>query len=71
MIGGGLIWLHRGNFNYQNYWGGVVFAPLPIAVGLLILLAAIFRWKKLVGPRMDKKGRPIKSPFDDNSPNLP
>jgi membrane protein YdbS with pleckstrin-like domain len=27
-----------GRFNYRNYWGGVVFAPLAIILGIVLMI---------------------------------
>jgi hypothetical protein len=47
----------EGNLEWRNYWGGLVFAPVAILFGLLLLYAAIFRWDKMNKPPGDKKGR--------------
>ncbi len=43
----GISWIVRGNLNYQNYWGGIVFAPLAILVGGLFVYLVIFQWNRL------------------------
>ena len=35
----------NGKLNYSNYWGGVVFAPIAIIIGLLLLYIIWFKWK--------------------------
>jgi hypothetical protein len=32
---------------YSNYWGGPVFAPLAIAIGIFCCYLVVFRWRKL------------------------
>jgi len=39
--------LQSGRLHYQNYWGGFVFAPLAIVVGLVALVMVIVRWRSL------------------------
>jgi len=43
----GLRHLLKGNTSYQNWWGGLVFAPLTIVGGLLLLFIVIFKWDKI------------------------
>ena len=57
--------LFEGKLHYSNYWGGMVFAPFAILIGLLALYAVVFRWEKLERPSVDKRGRPIRYPGDD------
>jgi hypothetical protein len=35
--------LSSGSLNYRNWFGGLVFAPLAIIFGLLVILAALFK----------------------------
>ncbi len=35
--------LLRGDFFYNNYWGGLVFGPLAIAIGAFCLNLVVFR----------------------------
>lgn len=39
VIGGGVT-LYRGGVGWSNYWGGFVYAPFAILIGLLLLVAA-------------------------------
>jgi hypothetical protein len=57
--------LFEGKLHYRIYWGGLVFAPFAIVIGLLGLCAVLFRWEKLKRPAVDEKGRPIRYPGDD------
>ena len=43
----GAITLVRGRLHYANYWGGAVFAPIAIIIGIFLLILAIFKWEKL------------------------
>jgi len=49
--------LRDGRLHYQNYWGGSVFAPLAIVVGITALVMVIVRWRSLneTGPRLRGK----------------
>jgi hypothetical protein len=48
--------LLRGNLNYQNWWGGVVFAPFAILIGLAGLSIVVFAPKALTG-NVNKRSR--------------
>lgn len=43
----GVAALWTGRLHYQNYWGGSVFAPLAIVVGIMALVVVIVRWRSL------------------------
>jgi uncharacterized membrane protein YcjF (UPF0283 family) len=43
----GIRHLLKGDTSYQNWWGGLVFAPLTIIGGILLLYVVIFKWDKL------------------------
>jgi hypothetical protein len=43
---GGAATLYRGLLGWHNYWGGFVFAPFAIIVGLLMIAAAFKRPSK-------------------------
>jgi hypothetical protein len=49
--------LLKGDLVYRNYWGGAVFAPMAIAIGLFILYVVLFRWRKLSQKPERLKGR--------------
>jgi len=49
--------LRGGGLGYHNYWGGVVLAPLAIAIGLFVLYLAMFRWRELSKHPERLKGR--------------
>ncbi len=37
----------RGDLNYTNHWGGIVFAPAALVMGILVLIIVLFRWKTI------------------------
>ncbi len=43
MIGIGITPLLHGNVSYENWWGGLAFAPFAIVFGIIIVLGAIFK----------------------------
>jgi len=45
------MWL--GSFTYSNYWGGRIFTPVGLVVGVLILVIALFR------PRVFQRQEPF------------
>jgi hypothetical protein len=61
----GLAHIVGGRLHYKNYWGGLVFAPLTIAVGVLLLCIAVFRLERFRSAWRDRKGRPVRFPADD------
>jgi len=42
----GALALLRGKTHYENYWGGPVFAPFAIFIGLLFLVGVVTHWRK-------------------------
>jgi uncharacterized membrane protein YcjF (UPF0283 family) len=38
----------QGDLFYHNWWGGLVFAPITIIVGLFLLFLVIFKWDKML-----------------------
>jgi hypothetical protein len=42
----GLGTLLRGHLEYPNYWGGAVFAPFAILVGLLVIVVAVVQGRR-------------------------
>jgi hypothetical protein len=61
----GLAHVVSGRLNYENYWGGLVFAPLTIVVGILLVYIAAFRFDRFGQASRDKKGRAVRFPADD------
>ena len=61
----GVAALLRGRLVYSNYWGGVVFAPFAILMGVLVIWIVVFKWHRISGPAKDKKARVIRFPSDD------
>ena len=66
--------LLRGRLHYGNYWGGPVFAPLAIVLGVFLLYVALFKWgrinersPKLRGKaaRLARKAEETRFPIDD------
>ena len=53
----GLVPLLKGASFSQNYWGGVVFAPLTVIFGLLILYASTFGWNSLLRRQAESQTR--------------
>jgi len=57
LIAAGARPLLTGDLFYSNYWGGPVFGPLAIAIGMFCLYLAVFRWRKLAQRPERLKGR--------------
>jgi len=36
-----------GQYSYENWFGGLVFAPVAIIAGVLMVLGAIFNWRSV------------------------
>jgi hypothetical protein len=49
--------LLKGDLGYGNYWGGLVFAPMAIAIGLFSFYIMLFRWRKFSQQPKQLKGR--------------
>jgi hypothetical protein len=48
MIGTGLIPLIlKGDLFYSNWWGGLVFAPLALIIGVFFLYLVLFKFEKI------------------------
>ena len=62
----GIVAILKGTWHYLNYWGGLIFAPSAILVGLLLLYIVFFQWEHLNEPWADKKGRAFKFPPSDD-----
>jgi hypothetical protein len=45
-----------GQYSYTNWFGGLVFAPVVIVAGVLMILGAVFNWRSIwdVPPRDTK-----------------
>lgn len=50
-----------GRLNYNNYWGGVVFAPFAFVIGALMLIIVLRSEKKRSVPTSEL----LKSPLED------
>lgn len=58
--------LYAGKPLYTNYWGGVVYAPLVVIIGIMIVAVVLFRWEKFKSRDLDAKGNEGSNPpFDD------
>lgn len=40
--------LSRGDLHYPNYWGGAVFAPFAIAIGVAFAVVGSWKWRSIV-----------------------
>jgi fumarate reductase subunit C len=49
--------LFNGHLEYRNWWGGFVFAPFAIVIGLFALLIAIFSTRSLQETAAGKRSR--------------
>jgi hypothetical protein len=65
MVGYGALQIGRGSLSYENYWGGLVFAPFTILLGAIVLYISLFRYDRIGGAWRDKRGRPVRFPADD------
>jgi hypothetical protein len=65
LIAYGAVHLMRGELSYENYWGGLVFAPAVILIGIVVVYIGLFRHDRLGRAWRDKKGRPVRFPADD------
>jgi uncharacterized membrane protein len=57
IIFAGIVALLNGDLGYGNYWGGLVFAPMGIVIGILFLYIVLFRWRKISQQPKELKGR--------------
>jgi uncharacterized membrane protein len=57
LVGNGLAPLMQGRSFYSNYWGGAVFAPISLMIGIVVILIAIFqgRMRREESPRRRRK----------------
>jgi hypothetical protein len=42
LTGMGSASLRRGDLFYENWWGGLVFGPMAIVFGILLMIGAVF-----------------------------
>ena len=52
----GLHSMLRGNYSYENWWGGLAFAPLAVIGGGAIIVAALFP-RLRNGPKAERRRR--------------
>jgi hypothetical protein len=57
IVGFGVIPLLRGDLFSTNWFGELVFAPLAIGLGLIVVAFALFKPEWLVAKRIDPKRR--------------
>ena len=62
LILGAIHTLRTGGIGYRNYWGGTIFAPVAIAIGVAILLLCVFAWPRLRSFRFGTARRPFVFP---------
>jgi hypothetical protein len=60
--GAAALWL--GQIGTRNYWGGLVFPPFAILLGL-VLLGGSVKGSTVLKDLRDKKGRPVRFPHQD------
>ena len=74
LLGGGARALVGDRLFYGNYWGGPVFAPLAIVLGLFALVLLVVKWNTLTeregvlkgkAARKARKARLYRSTIDD------
>ena len=58
--------IYNGILNYSNYWGGIVFAPVAIIMGVLVLVIVTFRWKALHQKSNNKNSNKYKTRKHDD-----
>ena len=51
----GLKNIFYGNQNYSNYWGGIVFAPIAILIGVLVIIITVFRFDSITNSKEQSK----------------
>ena len=56
----GVAVLPRGRLHYQNYWGGSVFAPVALVVGLMALVMVVVRWRSVNEPGPKLRGKAVR-----------
>ena len=49
----------------RNYWGGLVFPPLAIVIGLVLLVGAFRGRSPFLRVPLDKEGKPIRFPHQE------
>ena len=47
----------RGQLHYPNYWGGQVFVPFAVVIGVAFAVVGGVKWKSIVGPSEKLKGK--------------
>ena len=62
LISGGVYTILGGGIAYQNYWGGTVFAPIAIVLGVVLFLLVLLRWRQINRQLTDENGKPFVFP---------
>jgi hypothetical protein len=62
LILAGLAALQGGRLHYPNYWGGAVFAPLAIVVGVLGIVIVVAKWRSFSQTTTSVSGKPGRRP---------
>jgi hypothetical protein len=62
----------QGGLHYSNYWGGAVFAPFAITVGVFLLLVALLYWQRFdqaggTSKLKDREARLVRQAADEVS----
>lgn len=74
LVIGGAGTLHEGGFHYSNYWGGAVFAPFAIVIGIALWLILAWNWNTLdkrpprlrgKAARLARQAEKTRFPIDD------
>ena len=65
LVAQGIASLRKGEGGYTNYWGGLVFPPFAIVLGLALLVIAAL-WPDALSKRIkNKRGREVRFPHQD------
>ena len=46
LISSGIFSLLNFGINSKNYWGGIIFTPLTLIAGIIVLFLALFKFNK-------------------------
>ncbi len=57
LILSGVATLQNEHLHYPNYWGGSVFAPFAIVLGVALLVVVVVRRRPLEGPHSRFRGK--------------
>ena len=65
LISGAVYTLVGGRVAYHNYWGGTIYAPVAILIGLAALLLALFPRRASRLPTRLSDGKPFPGSSDE------